>query len=81
MPVVTCDLNDGEEHETNATLTVNAEKKLTAFISEPTRDGYTFAGWFTAAEDGEEVTLEKTYTADTTVYAHWTAVTEESAEE
>ena len=36
-----------------------------------TRDGHTFAGWYTAAEGGDPVATETVFTADTTVYAHW----------
>ena len=35
---------------------------------------YTFAGWFTAASGGTQVTANTTMNAyDTTIYAHWTA--------
>lgn len=37
----------------------------------PTRAGYTFAGWYTAAEGGSQYTFG-TLTENTTVYAHWT---------
>lgn len=39
----------------------------------PTRNGYTFLGWFTEAEGGEAVTAQSpmTFRADTTLYAHW----------
>ena len=40
----------------------------------PTRDGYTFNGWFTSAIDGTEFTASTPVTADITVYAQWTAV-------
>ena len=36
----------------------------------PTRDGYTFEGWWTAA-DGEQVTGETVVTNDVTYYAKW----------
>ena len=35
--------------------------------------GYTFAGWFTALTDGEQVQDNATLTADLTLYAQWTA--------
>lgn len=35
------------------------------------RDGYTFEGWFTAAEGGDAVTADTVFDKDTTVYAHW----------
>ena len=38
----------------------------------PTREGYTFTGWFTAAEGGDAVTAETVVTADMTIYADWT---------
>ena len=42
-----------------------------------TLSGYSLAGWFTAAEGGEQVTAETTVElyADQTLYAHWTANT------
>lgn len=40
----------------------------------PTRDRYVFDGWFTRAEGGERITLEKVYDHDTTVYAHWNTI-------
>lgn len=37
---------------------------------------YTFAGWYTAATDGTQVTANTTMGAgNTTIYAHWTATT------
>jgi len=46
-----------------------------ATIANPTRDGYTFDGWFTAATGGTKIDLAtKTFTANTTVYAQWTAL-------
>lgn len=40
-------------------------------LPTPTRDGYKFLGWFTAAEGGNAVTSETLVTADMTVYARW----------
>ena len=42
-----------------------------------TKDGYTFAGWYTAANDGNLVTADTEVTATTnhTLYAQWTANT------
>ena len=34
-------------------------------------EGYTFAGWFTAPEDGSKITAATTATANVTYYAHW----------
>ena len=44
-----------------------------ASLPTATRSGYTFDGWFTAETGGEKVTTEKTFNANITLYAHWTA--------
>lgn len=41
-------------------------------LSTPTRTGYTFAGWFTAASGGTQVTATTACAGNQTVYAHWT---------
>lgn len=46
-------------------------------LADPVREGYTFAGWFDAPENGNKVeTL--TVTGDVTLYAHWTKVEAET---
>ncbi len=49
--------------------------KLTADdLAEPeVRVGYLWDGWYTAAEDGEEVTTDTAFTDDATLYPRWTA--------
>ena len=37
----------------------------------PTRSGYTFKGWFTAAEGGAEYDFTQAVNADVTLYAQW----------
>ncbi len=45
-------------------------------LPTPTRTGYTFNGWFTAASGGNQVSATTTMGAsDTTIYAHWTVNT------
>ena len=41
-------------------------------LPTPTRDGYTFDGWYTAATGGTAVAAGNVYTANTTIYARWT---------
>lgn len=45
-------------------------------LPTPTRSGYTFAGWYTAATGGTEVkaATSVTNTANHTLYAHWTEI-------
>lgn len=38
----------------------------------PTRDYYTFDGWFTSADGGDQITPDTIVAVDSTVYAHWT---------
>ncbi len=41
-------------------------------LPTPTRSGYVFAGWFTAAVNGEPITIDSTVPAvNTTLYAQW----------
>ena len=43
-------------------------------LPTPTRDYYTFNGWYTEAEEGTQITVNTTYTLsnDSVLYAHWT---------
>lgn len=45
-------------------------------LTNPTRNGYTFDGWYTAAEGGNKVASNDTVKieGDTTLYAHWNVV-------
>ena len=54
-----------------ATATTDTDGKL-ASLPTPSRSGYTFDGWFTAAEGGNAVSTDKVYTENTALYAHWT---------
>ncbi len=46
-------------------------------LCTPTRTGYNFAGWYTAASGGTKVTADTKHLqeSDITIYAHWTAKT------
>ncbi len=54
-----------------ATSTIQ-ENEAVGTLPEPTREGYTFDGWWTAAEGGTAVTSATIITADITFFAHWT---------
>lgn len=68
---VTLDPNGGEV--TPASLTTGEDGRLTQELPTPTRTDYNFGGWFTQAADGTQVNNTYVFTADTTIYAHWTA--------
>jgi len=66
---VTFDANGGSVTLANATTL--SDGKL-ATLPTPTRSGsYTFKGWYTAASGGTQVTVDKVYTENTTIYAQW----------
>lgn len=76
-PVITFDKNDGSG--TTVTQTVPYGSSATLNPNSFTRTGYTFSGWNTKADGsgssyGEKASL--TLTADTTLYAQWTLVTD-----
>ena len=51
-----------------------ADRGVLNILPTPTRVGYTFDGWFTAAEGGTKVTADTAFTQNTTIYAHWKAI-------
>ncbi|NLK55860.1 MAG: InlB B-repeat-containing protein, partial [Bacteroidales bacterium] len=63
---------------TPATITVTYDGAY-GQLPVPTRTGYTFAGWFTAAEDGTQVTPDTkvAIAGDHMLHARWTANTYE----
>ena len=79
---ITFDANGGKfAQDVETTAATNAsDGKLSALIAgeKVTKDGFTFAGWYTAAEGGVQVTTDTVFTDNVTVYAHWTAVEEGS---
>ena len=66
----------------NGGTTSTASKSVTynttyGTLPTPTRTGYTFNGWYTAASGGTQKTSSSTYSTigESTLYAHWTAIT------
>mgnify|MGYP001061446012 CR=1 FL=1 len=52
-----------------ASASTNSNGKVT--LPVPVRDGYTFDGWYTAAEGGTKLDANHIFTSDTTIYAQW----------
>ena len=69
---VTFDPNGGSVSTTSKTVTYGSTY---GDLPTPTRTGYKFAGWYTAASGGSQVTssTKVTATANHKLYAHWTA--------
>jgi uncharacterized protein (TIGR02145 family)/uncharacterized repeat protein (TIGR02543 family) len=70
--IVTFNANGGTVSP--ASRRTGADGKLSA-LPEPERNGYTFDGWYTAETGGTKVAESRVYTAATTIYARWTAIT------
>ncbi len=64
-------ISDGAAVKSTAIKYGDSISDLVPAVSKP---GYTFDGWYTAAEGGSPAAMTGTYqkTGDTTVYAHWT---------
>ena len=71
---VTFDPNGGTVSPTTATVTYDSTY---GSLPTPTRTGYTFAGWWTAASGGTQITssTKVTTASNHSIYAHWTPKT------
>ena len=69
--LVAFDANGGEVDETSRVVRYGMAYGT---LPVPTREGYTFAGWFTDATEGKAVAAEDVVTSriNHTLYAHWT---------
>lgn len=73
---------DGTTYAPGATYSKNESANLTAVWNNPTagtlptpsRSGYVFDGWYTAANGGYWVTASSELSGDTTLYAHWNEI-------
>ena len=76
---ITYDSQNGSDI-TDGDATTNACGTITILPTDPTRDGYTFTGWYTAASGGTQITAGTAHnqTTDVTLYAQWTAATLDS---
>ena len=66
---VTFDGNGGTPSVGSVTTT---DGKLASLPSASRRGSYSFDGWYTEKSGGTEVTTATVFSANTTVYAHWT---------
>ncbi len=70
-PTYTVTFNANGGSVSPGTMTTSTDGKLTQPLPTPARTGYTFDGWFTAADGGTQVTTSYEFSEKTTVYAHW----------
>lgn len=69
---VTFDPNEGVLGDETKTAKTGQDGKLTAMPKDPTREGYTFAGWYDAKTGGKQADKDTVFTENTTLYARWT---------
>ena len=69
--IITFDANGGSCSIKTATTVPSNGSEVLASLPVATRDGYSFDGWFTAADGGNEVTTSTVFDSNTTIYAHW----------
>lgn len=69
-PIVTFDANGGAWSSGEDMHYVKITDKVAA-ESTPIRNGYTFLGWYTAADGGDRANFEDTVFGPKTLYAHW----------
>ena len=72
-PVVTFDANGGawSSGETMQYVKIQTDTEKVAAASTPVRNGYTFLGWYTAADGGDRANFEEKVLGRKTLYAHW----------
>lgn len=72
-PVVTFDASGGawSSGETMRYAKIQTDTEKVAAASTPVRNGYTFLGWYTAADGGDRANFEEKVNRPTTLYAHW----------
>ena len=68
---VTFDPNGGALPAGNAGAQEVYYGEKIADLPTPTREHYTFAGWYTQQDGGTQITTESVVTGDMTLYAHW----------
>ena len=69
--IVTFDGNGGTPSVGSMTTT---NQKLTSLPSASRRGSYSFDGWYTDKSGGTKITTATVFSANTTVYAHWTYI-------
>ena len=67
--IVTFDGNGGTPSVGSMTTT---NQKLTSLPSASRSGSYSFDGWYTEKSGGTKITTDTAFSANTTVYAHWT---------
>lgn len=63
-------LQEGEYNNYSTTI-LKEYDNLNSTLPTPTRENYTFLGWYTAPIDGDKISSNTVVSNDATYYAHW----------
>ena len=58
-------------YDNYSTISLKAADKLNDTLPTPTRENYTFLGWYTDPIEGNKISGDTVVTKNTTYYAHW----------
>jgi len=75
---ITFYMNDGTTEK--STKVVNKGDKVVK-PEDPTREGYTFDGWYDKKENGKEYDFTKEVTSDISLYAYWSKIGDKTNED
>lgn len=70
LELTNVELQEGE-YDNFSTINLKEYDTLSSTLPTPTRDNYTFLGWYTDPIEGEKISAGTQVTDDTTYYAHW----------
>ena len=73
------DANGGENAPKEQTKTKGKELVLSTTV--PTKEGYTFDGWYDKKENGKEYDFTKEVTSDISLYAYWSKIGDKTNED
>ena len=70
MEIRSLSLQEGEYNNYSTTI-LKEYDNLNSTLPTPTRENYTFLGWYTAPIDGDKISSNTVVSNDATYYAHW----------
>lgn len=72
--VIELELNDSDDTAASCTrtsVTYMGGRGFTSELPDPSREGYSFEGWYTEADGGNKITADATAVPVSKLYAHW----------
>lgn len=70
LEIKNLELQEGE-YDNYSTISLKETDKLNDTLPTPTRENYTFLGWYTDPIEGDKISGDTVVTKNTTYYAHW----------